>query len=236
MRPTVRDGAILVTGQPEAAAGQAKTGRSNRTLTSDLFQRLRTDILHCNLRPNSRLPGGPARLVHVRDESGGSDATRVRRPAILEDHKGFGAGVARRTRRIASTRCEIEGRALEMSIEAGDDHWEANTGAFSDCRKANVRRQRGWTTNGSGGMTPFISPSMPPGLTWMSSFVRCWPSAPRYRHLLLEVVDRTRDHRSEHEAIQHAAIARDGGTAVRLLKDHYMRTVQTLLDNWTELR
>ena len=34
---------------------RTKTARVNRTLTSDLFDRLRLDILHCNLQPGSRL-------------------------------------------------------------------------------------------------------------------------------------------------------------------------------------
>ena len=51
----------------------------------------------------------------------------------------------------------------------------------------------------------------------------------------LEDVDRTRDPRSEHEEIQRATLKRESSRAISLLQQHYMRTVQTLLDNWTEL-
>ena len=54
----------------------------------------------------------------------------------------------------------------------------------------------------------------------------------RYRHLFLENVDRTRDHRGEHEAIQKAIVNRDAETGVTLLQKHYLRTVETLVTNW----
>jgi DNA-binding GntR family transcriptional regulator len=57
----------------------------------------------------------------------------------------------------------------------------------------------------------------------------------RYRHLLLENVDRTRDHRGEHEAIQKAIVNRDATTGVKLLQQHYLRTVETLVANLKEL-
>ena len=245
MRPTLRDGAIALAGRNETAVDQLKPGRSNRTLTSDLFQRLRADILHCNLRPNSRLLFRDLRASYTSGMSPLREALmRLASDGlvILEDHKGFRVAPVSREELvdIASTRCEIEGRALEMSIEKGDDHWEANILArFHELSKRPTYVGSGaldyeWERRHDAFHQSLYAAS---GLTWMTSFCQVLAErAFRYRHLLLEVVDRTRDHRSEHEAIQHASIARDGDTAVQLLKHHYMRTVQTLLDNWTELR
>src|SRR6476619_3067384 len=130
MRPTLRDGAVVLAGPDEAVFAAANPVRSNRTLTSDLFQRLRTDILHCNLRPNSRLLFRDLRLTYASGMSPLREALmRLASDGlvVLEDHKGFRVAPVSREEiiDIASTRCEIEGRALEMSIEKGDDRWEA---------------------------------------------------------------------------------------------------------------
>jgi GntR family carbon starvation induced transcriptional regulator len=244
MRPTLRDASIALAGQRARPVEETKPGRSNRTLTSDLFQRLRTDILHCNLRPNSRLLFRDLRASYTSGMSPLREALmRLASDGlvILEDHKGFRVAPVSREELvdIASTRCEVEGRAFEMSILKGDDHWEATILArFHELSKRPTYVVSGaldyeWERRHDAFHQSLYAAS---GLTWMTNFCQVLAErAFRYRHLLLEVVDRTRDHRSEHEAIQQAALGREAGTAVRLLKDHYMRTVQTLLDNWTEL-
>ena len=57
----------------------------------------------------------------------------------------------------------------------------------------------------------------------------------RYRHLLLEHGDRTRDHRSEHEQIMRPVIDRRADEAVEMLQNHYRLTVNTLVERWPEL-
>lgn len=223
---------------------EARPGRSNRTLTSDLFQRLRTDILHCNLRPSSRLLLRDLRTTYASGMSPLREALmRLASDGlvILEDHKGFRVAPVSRKEMvdIAATRSELEGLALKMSIEKGDDHWEANILArFHELSKRPTYVGSGaldyeWERRHDAFHQALYGAS---GLQWLASFCQVLAErAFRYRHLLLEVVDRTRDHRGEHEAIQRATLARDADTAVDLLKQHYLRTVQTLLDNWTEL-
>src|SRR4051794_1166715 len=131
MRPTLRDGGVMVSTVEALASDPARSGRSNRTLTSDLFQRLRTDILHCHLRPNSRLLFRDLRTTYASGMSPLREALmRLASDGlvILEDHKGFRVAPVSREEivDIAATRCELEGLALKMSIEKGDDHWEAN--------------------------------------------------------------------------------------------------------------
>ena len=144
---------------------------------------------------------------------------------ILEDHKGFRVAPVSREELvdIASTRCEIEGRAFEMSIEKGDDHWEANILArFHELSKRPTYVGSGaldyeWERRHDAFHQSLYARRR--GLTWMTSFCQVLAErAFRYRHLLLEVVDRTRDHRSEHEAIQQAALGarrRHGGPAAQ---------------------
>ena len=234
----------MLAGPDEAVFAAATPARSNRTLTSDLFQRLRTDILHCNLRPNSRLLFRDLRLSYASGMSPLREALmRLASDGlvILEDHKGFRVAPVSREEMvdIAATRCELEGLALKMSIEKGDDHWEANILArFHELSKRPTYVGSGaldyeWERRHDAFHQALYGAS---GLQWLASFCQVLAErAFRYRHLLLEVVDRTRDHRSEHEAIQRATLDRDADTAVARLKQHYLRTVQTLLDNWTEL-
>src|SRR4030095_5501445 len=103
-------------------AGQIKAPSANRTLTTDLFDRLRTDILHCKLRPNSRL-----RFRDLR-EAYSSGISPLREAlmrlvsdglVVLEDHKGFRVAPVSREEimDIANTRCELEGIAVRLSIE-----------------------------------------------------------------------------------------------------------------------
>ena len=140
---------------------------------------------------------------------------------------------------IASTRCELEGLAIRMAIEKGDDHWEANIVArFHELSKRPTYTSAGtldaeWERRHDAYHRALYAAC---GLRWLIGFCQILAErAFRYRHLLLEEVDRTRDHRSEHEAIVQAALRRNASEAVTLLQRHYTRTVQTLLDNCKEL-
>ena len=227
----------------EARSAASKGVRTKRTLTSDVFQRMRTDILHCTLRPNSRLLFRDLRETYTSGMSPLREALmRLASDGlvVLEDHKGFRVAPVSREELvdIAKTRCELEGLALKMAIADGDDRWESNILArFHELSKRPTYVEGTldyeWEQRHDAFHRSLYAAC---GLRWLMSFCETLSDrAFRYRHLLLEFVDRTRDHRSEHEAIQRAAIDRQADVAVAKLKDHYMRTVQTLLDNWTEL-
>ena len=243
MRPLLRESHVWAR-LDETAPGGTKPGKSNRTLTSDLFQRLRTDILHCRLPPNSRLLFRDLRASYASGMSPLREALmRLASDGLvtLEDHKGFRVAPVSREEMIdiSATRCELEGLALKLSIEKGDDRWEANILArFHELSKRPTYVGDGaldyeWERRHDAFHQALYGAS---GLVWLANFCQVLAErAFRYRHLLLEAVDRTRDHRHEHEAIQQAALNRDADTAVGLLRGHYSRTVQTLLENWTDL-
>ena len=160
---------------------------------------------------------------------------------VLEDHKGFRVAPVSREEvvDIATTRCELEGLAFRMAIEKGDDQWEANIlGRFHELTRRPTYTPDGtldseWERRHDAFHRALYAAC---DLKSLASFCQILAErAFRYRHLLLEAVDRTRDHRSEHEAIYKLALDRDAARAVSLLQTHYMRTVQTLLDNWSEL-
>lgn len=228
----------------DAADKSVKSSRANRTLTSDLFDRLRLDILHCHLRPGSRLLFRDLRAAYASGMSPLREALmRLASDGlvVLEDHKGFRVAPVSREEvvDIATTRCQLEALALRMAIEKGDDQWEANIiGRFHELSKRPTYTSAGtldseWERRHDAFHQALYAAC---GLRSLITFCQVLAErAFRYRHLLLEDVDRTRDHRAEHEAIYKSVVAREADRSVELLQHHYMRTVETLLANWTEL-
>ena len=108
-----------------------KTTRVNRTLTSDLFDRIRLDILHCRLQPGSRLLFRDLRSAYGSGQSPLREALMrlaSEQLVVLEDHKGFRVAPVspEEALDIANSRCELEGLAVRMAIATGDDQWESN--------------------------------------------------------------------------------------------------------------
>jgi GntR family transcriptional regulator, carbon starvation induced regulator len=226
-------------------SARSKNSRVNRTLTSDLFDRIRVDILHCSLQPGSRLLFRDLRTMYDSGQSPLREALMrlaSEQLVVLEDHKGFRVAPVspEEALDIANSRCELEGLAVRMAIEKGDDQWEANIIArFHELSKRATYTSDGkldpeWERRHDAFHQALYAAC---GLRSLISFCQILAErAYRYRHLLLENVDRTRDHRGEHEAIQKAIVNRDGSTGVALLQHHYRRTVETLVANWKDVR
>jgi DNA-binding GntR family transcriptional regulator len=229
----------------QSRSSRTKMTRVNRTLTSDLFDRIRVDILHCHLQPGSRLLFRDLRATYGSGQSPLREALMrlaSEQLVVLEDHKGFRVAPVspEEALDIANSRCELEGLAVRMAIAKGDDQWEANIVArFHELSKR--------ATYGSDGkLDPewerrhdAFHQALYGACELRSLIAFCQilaERAYRYRHLLLENVDRTRDHRAEHEAIQKAIVNRDADTGVALLQNHYRRTVETLVANWKDVR
>ena len=160
---------------------------------------------------------------------------------ILEDHKGFRVTPVSRDELadITTTRCHLEGLAVRLAIERGDDFWEASIVArFHEMSKRATYTSQGsldaeWERRHDAFHRALYSAC---DLRWLIGFcVILAERAFRYRHLLLEQVDRTRDHVSEHEAIMKAVLQRDRDGAISLLQTHYTRTANTLLEHCKEL-
>ncbi len=110
---------------------RSKTPRVSRTLTSDLFDRIRLDILHCRLQPGSRLLFRDLRSIYGSGQSPLREALMrlaSEQLVVLEDHKGFRVAPVspEEALDIANSRCELEGLAVRMAIRKGDDRWESN--------------------------------------------------------------------------------------------------------------
>jgi DNA-binding GntR family transcriptional regulator len=221
-----------------------RSPRANRTLASDLAEQLRSDILHCRLKPNARLLFRDLRATY------GSGMSPLREAlmrlaseglVVLEDHKGFRVAPVSRNELtdIAETRCELEALAVRLAIERGDDAWrrtiEARFAALSETPTytREGRLDPEWELRHDAFHRSLYAAC---GLRWLTSFCQVLAErAFRYRHLLLEAVDRTRDHRQEHDEIKQAVVRGDAPVAIALLQRHYMETVRTLISNCEEL-
>lgn len=224
-------------------SARSKGARVSRTLTSDLFDRIRLDILHCRLQPGARLLFRDLRSMYGSGQSPLREALMrlaAEQLVVLEDHKGFRVAPVspEEALDIANSRCELEGLAVRMAIQKGDDEWEANIIArFHELSKRATYAVDGkldpeWERRHDAFHQALYAACE---LRSLISFCQILAErAYRYRHLLLENVDRTRDHRGEHEAIQKAIVNRDAETGVALLQQHYRRTVETLVANWKE--
>ena len=242
MRSVRTKALVFPVASPSRAA--SRPAPSNQSLTSSLFDRLRLDILHCHLRPGARLLSRDLRAAYASGMSPLREALMrlaAEHLVVLEDHKGFRVAPVSRDELvdISTTRCELEGLALRMAIEKGDDFWEASLIArFHELSKRATYAADGTLDPEWEGRHDAFHRALYAACGLRSLIAFCLVLAERafrYRHVLLESVDRTRDHRAEHEAILQAAVGRDANRAVALLQGHYTRTVETLLAHWTEL-
>ena len=220
---------------------RAAATRRSRTLTTDLFEQLRADILHCRLAPGSRL-----RFKELRQQYG-SGLSPLREAlmrlvaeglANLEDHKGFQVAPVSQDEMVdtATTLFELEAVAIRKAVEKGDDRWEANIVArFHELSKRAIT---------SGGATLDPEWEIRNVAFHESLYAACGsPSLiffcrqlserfSRYRRLWARHADERRNVAEEHRQIMQAVIDRDAATAVDLLNRHRMTTIQELLANW----
>ena len=224
----------------EAAPSNAR--RRSRTLTTDLFEQLRSDILHNRLDPGSRLR---FRDLRARYESGLSPLREalMRLAAeglvILEDHKGFRVAPVSRDELIdiANTLIELEAIAIRMATEKGDDRWEAEIVArFHELSKRPMFDADGtldpeWEARNVAFHESLYAACGSPSLKLVCHVL--YERHSRYRRLRTQKAGKAgRDVSKEHEALMQATIRRDAATAIALLRKHRSATVQDVLAKW----
>jgi GntR family carbon starvation induced transcriptional regulator len=214
--------------------------RQSRTLTTDLFEQLRADILHCRLAPGSRL-----RFKELRQRYG-TGLSPLREAlmrlvaeglAHLEDHKGFQVAPVSQDEMvdIATTLFELEAVAMRKAIELGDDRWEANIIArFHELSKrpivSGMALDAEWESRNVAFHESLYAACGSPNLI---AFCRKLSDRfSRYRRLWARHADLTRDVAQEHKQIMDAVVNRQTTTAIDLLYRHRMTTIKDLLANW----
>jgi DNA-binding GntR family transcriptional regulator len=230
-----------MTAAPGGAASGRAAGRQSRTITTDLFEQLRSDILHCRLAPGSRLR---FKELRQRYSSGLSPLREALMRlvseglATLEDHKGFQVAPVSQDEMvdIATTLAELESVAVRKAIEHGDDRWEANIVArLHELSKRPITTggamlDQEWEARNTAFHEALYAACGSPSLIAFcrqlserfSRYLRLWASHSR----------EARDVADEHRQIMAAVVGRDAPSAVALLQRHRMTTVDELLRNW----
>jgi DNA-binding GntR family transcriptional regulator len=219
---------------------RAQRHRKSRTLASDVFDELRSDILECRLAPGTRLRFKDLRARYGAGLSPLREAL-MRLVAddlvVLEDHKGFRVAPVSQEELVdlALTWFELEALGIRQSIRKGDDRWAANIQArFRDLSKRRIRTAQGT-----------IDPDWEPrNLAFHESlYAACGsPSLMRFCRTLSERFSRYRrlwargTHKrnisKEHEDLCRAVLDRDPTAAVAALRTHRTTTIRDLLANW----
>jgi DNA-binding GntR family transcriptional regulator len=216
--------------------------RRSRTLTTDLFEQIRSDILHCRLAPGARL-----RVKELRTRYGtGLSPLREALMRLVaeglahaEDHKGFQVAPISQDEMvdIATTLFELEAVAIRKAIERGDDHWEANIVArFHELSKrpimsATLTLDAEWEARNVAFHESLYAAC---GSPYLMLFCRKLSDRfCRYRRLWARHADMSRDVAHEHREIMEAVIRRDADTAIELLRRHRLTTIKDLLANWS---
>jgi GntR family transcriptional regulator, carbon starvation induced regulator len=219
------------------------TGQPSRTLASDVFERLRRDILECRLAPGTRLR---FKDLRARYRSGLSPIREalMRLVAddlvILEDHKGFRVAPVSQEELVdlAMTWYELEALGIRHSIKKGDDRWAANIRArFGELSKhrmttADGRLDAGWEPRNLAFHESLYAACGSPSLM---RFCRVLSERfSRYRRLWARNLARKRDISKEHADLCRAVLSRNTTAALAALRRHRMTTVEDLLANWNE--
>jgi DNA-binding GntR family transcriptional regulator len=214
------------------------------TLAEKAYAALRRDIVAGQLKP-----GAPLRMAQLsaRYDMGFSplrealNRLQAERLVTSVALKGFSVAPLSREEMwdATNTRILIESRALRLSIEKGDDAWEAAiVGALHALLlqaargSASLEDAAALETRHHAFHHALLAAC---GSGWlMEFFERLYLESERYRHPVLAQTAATppgtavRDVQAEHEALAKATLARDADLATALLADHYRRTAQRL--------
>lgn len=230
-------------------AGPTGGSRIRRaTLTSQLEEALRVDILEGILRPGQRI------RAHEMTTRYGVSATPLREALqrlavenLVELDPRLGARVAPISeddlRDIYELLQLLDGLALERSIERGGDRWEADVSLAFDRLSEAIVRQEAVTMDTDDATRRQVGLEWSDahwefhnalysacGSEWLMRFVRqLHAHSERYRMQTVTVATgQRRDSRHEHGEILQAALARDASGAVSALRAHLGTTVRVL--------
>ncbi len=213
----------------------------SRSMTQDVYERLRADILACRLIPGSKL-----RINELCLSLGGVSLGAVREAlsrlaadglVMSEPQRGFTVSPvsARDLEELTAARIEIEGWCLRAAIARGGARWQAAIeAAFRKLAQTPYHADNdpallseAWIAAHAAFHASLV---MPADNSW---FLRIrehlYQQSERYRRLSVPAGTTRRDVEGEHRAIMEAALARDADLAASLLREHLKLTTHILL-------
>lgn len=212
--------------------------RQQRTLMSNVYDRLRQDLLDGQLKPGMRLRFEDLKAWYGMGLSPLREALNrlaAEKLVELEEHKGFRVAPISKADLldILFMRKEIESMAIRLSIEKGDDKWEAGVvAAIHELNKRDSLTPEGridpeWEVRHRAFHYSLVSACGSKRLLQIRDLL--FDHADRYRRLSHHYPKEVRDHAAEHDGIAKAVVARDAEAATYLIKKHFTRTVEILL-------
>ncbi|SEE70753.1 DNA-binding transcriptional regulator, GntR family [Rhizobiales bacterium GAS188] len=210
------------------------------SLSAQVFERLRSDIIGCRLQPDARL-----RLEELRERYG-AGASPIREAlmrleveglVILEQNRGFRVSPISQAHLVDLTanRIEIEGLALRWAMERGGVEWEAEIlGAFHRLSRQSKseageqgRISEAWKREHRAFHRALVAGCGSPML--MSIRETLFDQGERYVALSIVRSAPPRDDVGEHKRIMDAVIARDLDKALAANRQHIERTTEKVL-------
>lgn len=209
-----------------------------KTLAEHAYLRLRHDIVTGRHPPGSKL-----RVEHLRDEyQVGAGTLREALLLLVTDalvtvqgQRGFRVAPISLDdfEDITRVRVVLETEALGLSIEHGDEAWEASAvAAFHRLTRVEERLHQGdigfdeWETRNRAFHTSLLAacPSR-----WTLHFLSIlYQQSERYRRLVLLDTTVPRDVHAEHAALLEASIRRDRQAACQILDRHIHTTLEVV--------
>jgi GntR family transcriptional regulator, carbon starvation induced regulator len=226
---------------PSVGIPPAPVRTPSRTLTTDLFEQIRSDILHNRLEPGSRLL---FRDMRERYRSGLSPLREALMRLVseglvlLEDHKGFRVAPVSREEMIdiANTLLELEAIAIRMAVDKGDDRWEAQIVArYHELSKREMFATDGtldteWEARNVAFHEALYEACGSPSLKLVCHLL--YERHSRYRRLRTRQGDPSRNVAKEHEGLMRATIGRNADAAIALLRKHRSATMADVTARW----
>ncbi|WP_203424395.1 FCD domain-containing protein [Sinorhizobium sp. BG8] len=212
---------------------------ANRTLASDAYALIRDNIRTGAFRPGERLRFADLQALCVMSVTPVREAL-VRLTAegftTLDDHRGYTVASLSlaELRDITANRQLCEGEALRLSIEKGEEDWEARLVAAHHML-ARIPQGRedmpsamrdDWEDRHQAFHYALISGCGSPILQEVCT--NLFTRADRYRRISVSVTGSARDVAAEHRLLLQLALDRDAFGAVAALRAHYQRTADAL--------
>ncbi len=220
----------------ETAITPDQMGRHASTLTASVYEQLRFGVLSGNLKPGEKLR---VEALRSRFATGSSPVREALNRLLsegyvaLEEQKGFRVAPVSRDElsELVVARCWIDGAAIAESVRKFDASWEENL-ILSLHRLSKVSRGESrnleWESRHKALHVALVSGC---GTRWIvACSSQLFDAAERYRLLGAGNVSE-RNEFEEHRAIVDSCLQRDAAKAVELLKAHYGRTFDVIVDS-----
>ncbi len=218
-----------------------RIARASTSLTHDVYERLRADLLAARLQPGARLKINElcdalsVSLNAVREALSRLTSEGL---VVAEPQRGFRVAPisAAELRDLTRVRVQIEGLCLGRAIAVGDVGWEAQlVAAFHGLSRTPerepgdpARMNEAWSAAHAAYHRALAGACDSPWLLRIRETL--YAQSERYRRLSVPLAGFGRDLNREHQDLMQAALARNAERATVLMTQHLELTTQALLE------